>query len=121
MISKEPSSAAAGGAPDGQIREIDAATVRGWHEAQQCVLIDVREEAEFCAERIRDAVLAPLSRLESVPLAIPAGKKTVFLCRSGNRTRVHAARLVRSAGGDAYALAGGMIAWKACGFPVERD
>ena len=103
------------------IPEADPATVRAWHEACACVLIDVREDAEYRAERIRGAVLAPLSRLESTVPSVPAGKKTVFLCRSGNRTRVHAARLAQCACSEPYVLQGGLLAWKACGFPVDSD
>lgn len=105
----------------GSMREVDAPTVRAWQQAGECVLVDVREDAEYEVERIDGVLLAPLSRLEAMPLCLPEDKKAVFLCRSGNRTRVHAARLLRCAGRDAYALEGGMIAWKACGFPTECD
>ncbi len=105
----------------GSIREVDAATVRAWQQAGECVLVDVREEAEYEVEHIEGVLLAPLSRLETTPLSLPDDKKAVFLCRSGNRTRVHALRLLRCAGRDVYALEGGMIAWKARGFPTEFD
>lgn len=119
MTSREPASASTEGGVSAQMREVDAATARAWYEAHDCVLIDVREDAEFQAERIRGAVLVPLSRLESSVLPVPAGTKTVFLCRSGNRTRVHAARLLRCACTEPYVLQGGLLAWKACGFPVD--
>lgn len=110
-----------GQAGDPPLREIDAATARAWHERGDCLLIDVREDAEHRAERIGGARLAPLSRLEQALPSPAAGAKAVFLCRSGARTRAQAGRLARCGFGEAYILAGGIAAWKACGFPVERD
>lgn len=102
------------------LREIDAATAREWHERGDCLLIDVREDAEHRSERIRGACLAPLSRLEQALPSPAAGKKAVFLCRSGARTRAQAGRLARCGFGEAYILAGGIAAWMAGGFPVQR-
>ncbi len=102
------------------IEEVDAATARQWHERGDCVLIDVREDREFRAEHIPGARPAPLSRLEQ-SLPPVSGKKVVFLCQSGMRTRMQAGRLASScASGEAYTLRGGMTGWKASGFPVER-
>jgi rhodanese-related sulfurtransferase len=102
------------------LREIDPETVRGWQKQGGCLLIDVREDAEYRAERIPGTCLAPLSRLEQALPSLPTGAKAVFLCRSGARTRAQAGRLARCSPGEAYILAGGLAAWKACGFPVER-
>lgn len=102
------------------LREIDAETVREWQKQGGCLLIDVREDAEYRAERIPGACLAPLSRLEQALPAVPAGAKAIFLCRSGARTRAQAGRLARCGPGEAYILAGGIAAWKARGFPIER-
>ncbi len=112
-----------GGASTGDrphLQEVDAATVRGWQQRGDCLLIDVREDREFHAERIPGARLAPLSRLERSLPALPAGKKAVFLCRSGGRTRMQAGRLAACALGEAYVLRGGLMSWKASGFPTER-
>lgn len=102
------------------LREIDAATARDWHMREACVLIDVREDAEHRAMRIPGARLAPLSRLEQALPPLPEGKKAVFLCQSGARTRMHAARLAKSTAADAYVLAGGIGAWRSSGYPLER-
>jgi rhodanese-related sulfurtransferase len=108
------------GAKRASIEEIDAATAREWQQSGTCLLIDVREDREFRAERIPDAHLAPLSRLESSLPPLAAGRKAVFLCQSGGRTRMHAGRLASCGIGNAYILRGGMMGWKASGFPVER-
>lgn len=102
------------------LQEVDAATVREWHKRGECLLIDVREDREFRAERIPGACPAPLSRLEqSLPPSVPS-KKAVFLCQSGGRTRMQAGHLASCGMGEAYVLRGGMMSWKANGFPVER-
>ena len=102
------------------IREVDAATARQWHQSGDCLLIDIREDREFRAERIPGAHLAPLSRLERSLPSLSSGTKTVFLCQSGGRTRMQAGRLASCASGEAYILRGGLKGWKASGFPVER-
>ena len=101
------------------LREIDAITAREWHERGRCRLIDVREESEYQAERISGACLAPLSRLEEALPTLRPGELAVFLCRSGARTRIHAARLAGCGFAEAYVLGGGLMAWKAQGFPTE--
>ena len=44
----------------------------------------------------------------------------MFLCRSGARTRMNASRLARCGFVEAYILKGGLMAWRAHGFPTER-
>jgi rhodanese-related sulfurtransferase len=84
------------------------------------LLVDVREPSETAVERYPDAFCLPMSQFD--PAAIPAaqGRQIVFACRSGNRS-VTASLMAQTAGlpYDCH-LAGGMIAWKACGLPTER-
>lgn len=112
----------AGQAPGGAtLLEVDPATVREWLHQGKCMLVDIRESAEFRSEHIPGSRLAPLSQLEqSVPPA-PDGTKLVYLCRSGARTRAHAGRLARCGSLDAYIMRGGIGAWKASGFPTRRS
>lgn len=108
--------------PSGTILlEVEPATVHEWLHQGKCILVDVREHAEFRSEHIPGSRLAPLSQLEhSVPPA-PDGTKLVYLCRSGARTRAHAGRLARCGPLDAYIMRGGIGAWKASGFPTRRN
>ena len=101
-------------------REIDVAAAREWHQRGECVLIDVREDAEHRAMRIPGSCLAPLSRLEQAAPRLPEGMKAVFLCQSGARTRMHARRLAKCGCDAAHVMSGGIGAWRASGFPVER-
>lgn len=88
---------------------------------QGAVLVDVREADEFARERIPGALLKPLSKIAG-PLEVPpAASMVIFHCRSGNRTRAHAGRLVTDGACEGYVLEGGLDAWKAAGLPTALD
>jgi rhodanese-related sulfurtransferase len=83
------------------------------------MVVDVREPNETAAERIPGAVLLPLSRFDPRDIPDPQGRRVVFSCRSGVRS-VTASNAAQMYGltYDAH-LAGGILAWKAAGLPVE--
>jgi rhodanese-related sulfurtransferase len=83
------------------------------------VLVDVREPNETAAERIPGSVLVPLSRFDPAAIPEPDGRDVVFSCRSGRRSVT--ASLAAQKRGFPYGshLAGGILAWKAAGLPVE--
>lgn len=84
----------------------------------EIVLIDVREPSEYAVERIHGAMLFPLSAFDPAGLPDAEGKQVVLQCGSGKRSEMAfrkafaAGVLVRSH------MAGGILAWKAAGFPV---
>jgi rhodanese-related sulfurtransferase len=85
-------------------------------------LFDIREPDEIEAMRAVHAEAAPLSLagyMNLPPLA--PGTAAVFTCHSGRRVRENE-KAIRplAAGGQAYALAGGMEAWLKEGLPVKR-
>jgi rhodanese-related sulfurtransferase len=85
-------------------------------------LVDVREPDEHARERIPGARNLPLSRLEEAEFALHQGRPVLFHCRSGARTEAHAGRLAARAGTvEAYAVAGGLDAWRRAGLPVAED
>jgi rhodanese-related sulfurtransferase len=83
------------------------------------LLVDVREPNETAIERYPGAVIVPLSSFDPAQIPDPAGKEVVFACRSGKRSVT--ASLAAQDQGYPYAshLAGGIIGWKAAGFPTE--
>lgn len=91
-------------------REVKAAL-----DAHEILLIDVREPAEFAAERIHGALNFPLSTFDPAALPKSDDKTIVFQCGSGKRSAT-AVDQCRKAGHriDAH-LAGGIMAWKAQG------
>jgi rhodanese-related sulfurtransferase len=91
--------------------------------AEGAILIDIREADEHARERIPGAHHLPLSRLDEADLAVHPGKPMIFHCRSGARTLSNAGRLADRFGGDceAYAVEGGLDAWRKAGLPVVAD
>lgn len=82
------------------------------------VLIDVREPAEYAAERIHGALLFPLSTFDPHALPDPGERTVVFHCGVGMRS-AKAVALCQAAGiGHDSHMQGGLMAWKAAGLPV---
>jgi rhodanese-related sulfurtransferase len=104
----------------GVVRDLTPEEVARGLEDGQIILIDVREPNETDLERIPGSVLVPLSSFDMDEIPKPNGRAVVFSCRSGNRS-VKASELAQAAGlpYDAH-LAGGIIAWKAAGYPTEQ-
>jgi rhodanese-related sulfurtransferase len=102
------------------VRDLTAEEVARGLADGRIVLVDVREPNETMVERIPGSVLVPLSSFEPDEIPNPGGLTVVFSCRSGNRSAK--ASLIAQAAGlpyDAH-LAGGIIAWKAAGYPTEQ-
>jgi rhodanese-related sulfurtransferase len=104
--------------PQLSIETLSANEVATLLRAGKLLLIDVREPAEFQAERIAGALLYPLSTFDAAALPEDGVRKVVFHCGSGKRS-LTAAEL-RLAAGQQHAahMGGGMAAWKAAGLPV---
>jgi rhodanese-related sulfurtransferase len=93
-------------------QELQDAYARG-----EVAIIDVRTPQEFAFEHIKGALLAPLSTFDASALPSQQGKKLVFHCGSGVRSRRVAEACAR-AGFDTVAhLEGGFAAWKQAGLP----
>ncbi len=103
------------------VREIDSAQASDWLKAGDAVLIDVREVAEFAAERIPGALLSPLSTFDPASLAGLKGKRVVVACLAGGRSMRAAQALAPVLGAaNVVSLAGGLGAWKQAGLPTVR-
>jgi rhodanese-related sulfurtransferase len=84
------------------------------------VVIDVREDQEWAGGHIAGAVHAPLSRFAEAMAKIPTGKKVVFYCQSGMRSR-SAIGAARKMGYEPHGhLAGGLPDWRRHDFPIVR-
>ncbi len=104
------------GAP--KTKDLTPHQVKAAHDAQEILLIDVREPAEFAAERIHGALNVPLSTFNPVALPDAGGKTVVLQCAGGKRSAM-AVDQCRKAGQPIEThLAGGLAAWKAAGLPT---
>jgi rhodanese-related sulfurtransferase len=81
-------------------------------------LVDVREPYEHEAGRIAGDTHIELERLSGEADSLDRARPLVFYCRSGSRSAM-AADAFRTAGYDAYNMAGGLKAWVESGLPIE--
>ena len=82
-------------------------------DAGEVVIIDVRTPQEFAFEHIHGALLAPLATFEPRHLPAQEGKRLVFHCGSGVRSRKVAEACLAAGMRPVAHLEGGFAAWKA--------
>ena len=82
-------------------------------------LLDVREKQEMREGYISGAKLIPLGQLGNRMKELPNNREIVCVCRSGNRSRSAAKKLI-AAGYSASNMKGGMLAWKWSNLPVKK-
>jgi rhodanese-related sulfurtransferase len=100
------------------IENLEARDVARWLAERSIVLIDVREPAEFAAERIHGALLYPLSTFDPLVLRDLGDRRLVFHCGTGMRS-AKAVAACQAAGLRVEShLKGGIQAWKAAGLPT---
>lgn len=100
------------------ISPAEAFRLRGTSDA---VWLDVRTPLEHREAHIDGGRLVPLDSLDAGGLAREvADRKTVVVCRSGNRAKQAAERLAAAGCREVLVLDGGMLAWQAAGLPVTR-
>lgn len=98
---------------------IDAATVKRWLEAEDAILVDVREVQEYTSARIEAATLNPLSSFDPEEIPTQDGKKIILHCASGVRCGIAAGKMMHSGHeGTIYRLQGGIQAWHEAGYPI---
>lgn len=87
-------------------------------KAGKLLLIDVREPAEYAAERIHGALLYPLSTFDATALPTDDSRRVVFHCGSGKRSLTAAEKRLAAGQSHAAHMGGGITAWKAAGLPI---
>ncbi|MEO6053559.1 MAG: rhodanese-like domain-containing protein [Chthoniobacterales bacterium] len=89
---------------------------------KNALLLDVRTPAEFEESHIEGSVLHPLSELSPEEVnKLASGKSScIVICRSGNRARQAAEKLTQCGLPSLEVLDGGVMAWEAAGFPLNR-
>lgn len=104
------------------IKDVDIAAALQLINHKNALVLDVREESEFKEGHIRGAKLIPLLKLKDRlgELERYREQPIVVVCRSGNRSATGCALLGNREFGQAYNLAGGMMAWQKAELPVER-
>lgn len=86
--------------------------------SDDATVVDVREPNEYVAGHVPGATLIPMGQLSSRLTELDRSRPVYVVCASGNRSAAMTG-LLRSAGYDAYSVAGGTSAWTRSGRPVE--
>ncbi|HEX5321892.1 MAG TPA: rhodanese-like domain-containing protein, partial [Stellaceae bacterium] len=103
------------------MKTIDVATLRQWlSDGGEIALVDVREEGEHCGGHPLLAVHLAYSRLElDIERLVPRKSVRLVLVDGGDGVAARAgARLEGLGYGAVHALAGGVAAWEAAGYPL---
>jgi rhodanese-related sulfurtransferase len=103
------------------IYNVNAKTLTQWLEANEAVLVDVREPGEYNSEHIEHARSLPLSQITITEAHLPGHqhKKLVIHCQSGRRSMMACEKLKNDgAPFDIWNLEGGIVAWKQHGLPT---
>lgn len=103
------------------MNECDVKELRMGLEEGNCSLVDVREYAEYSGGRVTGAKLIPLGDVERRYSEIDRSNPVYVMCRSGKRGSEAQKKLTALGFSDVRNVGGGIEAWKAAGFPVERD
>ncbi len=85
------------------------------------VVLDVRTQSEYCAGHLHDAVLIPLTELESRLGELEPTAPTIVYCKAGTRSAQAALILVNNAFPDVYDMHEGYDGWVAAGYPTTAD
>ena len=99
------------------VPEIDVAELARLREGD-VPLTDVREPDEWEEFRAPGAVLLPLGQVPERIDEVPTEGTVYVICKSGGRSG-KAVELLRAQGIDAVNVAGGSLAWREAGHPVE--
>lgn len=82
--------------PVDNLKTVSVAEFSALKDANDCVVIDVRSEAEFSERHVLGARLFPLDRLDAPQILAldPAGEAPIYvLCKAGGRAKKAAERL----------------------------
>lgn len=106
--------------PPDQVFYVSPSDINGWRDADNVVIVDVREDNEWQEAHIPGAILMPLSTFDPAKIPDPHGKHLVFHCRSGRRCGMAAEKAVAAGySGTIKRMEGGFLAWDTAGFDRE--
>ena len=92
----------------------------GGAPADQPLLIDVREPAEFAMVRADGARLLPLSTFLGRYRVLPTDRPILLICATGSRSGQAAAYLLAHGWSDVVNVSGGTAAWQRAGLPTRQ-
>lgn len=105
------------------VKQVDGQKFRELRQAHpDLVLIDVREGEEWAKGHAASAVHISKGLLEkNIEATVPQKKAFIVLyCHSGARSSLAGENLMRMGYSNVYSLDGGLAAYQAAGFPMEK-
>lgn len=103
------------------VKDLDIDAIKTGLAEGKILLVDVREPHEFAAGHIPGSVSHPLSQFDPSALPDEPGKRIVFSCAAGVRSR-HALAAAQSAGLDLDShYVGGFKDWAMRGETISFD
>ncbi len=102
-----------------KLQTINPQNLKQLLEKQSVTLIDVRELNEYAAEHIPGAVLLSLSKFNFGEVLQNKENQVILYCRSGNRSKIAAQKLLDAGFTRVTQLDGGISAWKQAGYTTK--
>lgn len=99
---------------------VDVQTVATVKERDDVIVLDVREQWEYDEGHIPGVVLIPMGDVPNRLSEIPTDKEVIVTCRSGNRSGQITDFLRQQGFDNVHNMEGGIVAWEAAGYEVER-
>ena len=102
-----------GNTADGAYQQITQEAAKEMMDAQEVIILDVREQNEYDSGHIPGAVLLPVGTIDENTAAqvIPEKDSTVLVyCRSGNRSKTASSELAKLGYANIYEF-GGINTW----------
>lgn len=86
---------------------------------QGAFFLDVRTQDEWNQAHIAGSTLIPLDDLQNRLDELPRDREMVVVCRSGVRSKEGVSILQKAGFTRVACMSGGILAWKAAGYPLE--
>lgn len=86
---------------------------------QGAYFLDVRTQDEWNQGHIAGSTLIPLDELQNKLTELPRDRDMVVVCRSGVRSKEGVSILQKAGFTRVSCLSGGLLAWKAAGYPID--
>lgn len=103
------------------VKDIGPGVAQGYIQSKGALVLDVREKKEYDAGHVPDSVLIPLGQLEQRlgEIREHRNRTIVVICHGGKRSATACLHLRKHGFKEALNIAGGILAWKKAGLPVE--
>ncbi len=89
------------------------------YQQNDVFVLDVREQFEWDEFHIPNTTLIPLGELAGRVNEVPRDAKIVVVCRSGNRSQEGRDILKQAGFENVTSMNGGVVDWRASGYPVQ--